>query len=220
MTALLRVRRSRGAASGLLLMLLGAWGGLVPFVGPYFHYAYTPDSAWQLNNGRIWLEILPAVAVLLGGLVLAMSKLRPAGMFGAWLAAIGGAWFAVGTVLAALWTTKLPAQGTPVGGTVARVTEQVGFFTGLGIVIVFVAAVSLGRLSIVAARDAELAAAERAGARAQADRDDTAPAEPVATRSPSSTPGQRLRAALGTRKVVSGNSDNAKEPAGSGSKSS
>ncbi len=219
MTALLRVRRSRGAASGLLLILLGAWGGLVPFIGPYFHYAYTPDAAWQLNNGRIWLEVLPAAAVLLGGLVMALSKLRPTAMFGAWLAAIGGAWFAVGTVLAALWTSKLPAQGTPVGGTVARVTEQIGFFAGLGVVIVFVAAVSLGRLSIVAARDAELAAAERAGARAQAERDDTAPAERVAGPATSTSPGQRLRAALGTRKVVSGNSDGAREPAGSGSKS-
>jgi hypothetical protein len=214
MTALLRVRRSRGAASGMLLMLLGAWGGLIPFIGPYFHYAYTPDSAWQLNNGRIWLEVLPAVAVVLGGLVVVLSRLRPTAMLGAWLAAIGGGWFAVGTVLAALWTTKLPAQGTPVGDTVHRVTEQIGFFTGLGVVVVFVAAVALGRFTVVGVNDAELAAAERAGARAQAKRDLKVPAEPVAT--PAASPAQRLRAALGTRKVVSGN---AKEPAGSGSKS-
>src|SRR5260370_1022494 len=37
-----RILRSRGAASGVLLMLLGAWGALVPFIGPYFGYAYTP----------------------------------------------------------------------------------------------------------------------------------------------------------------------------------
>jgi hypothetical protein len=215
MTALLRVRRSRGAASGMLLMLLGAWGGLIPFIGPYFHYAYTPDSAWQLNNGRIWLEVLPAVAVVLGGLVVVLSRLRPTAMLGAWLAAIGGGWFAVGTVLAALWTTKLPAQGTPVGDTVHRVTEQIGFFTGLGVVVVFVAAVALGRFTVVGVNDAELAAAERAGARAQAQRDDKVPTEPVAP--PATSPAQRLRAALGTRKVVSGS---AKEPAGSGSKSS
>jgi hypothetical protein len=218
MTALLRVRRSRGAASGLLLMLLGAWGGLVPFIGPYFHYAYTPNSAWQINNGRVWLEVLPGIAVLLGGLVVAASKLRPTALFGAWLAAIGGAWFAVGTVLAALWTAKLPAQGTPVGGTVARVTEQIGFFTGLGVVVVFVAAVALGRFTVVGVNDAELAAAERAGARAQASRDETSPTEPVGT--PTGSPAQRLRAALGTRKVVSGNSASAKETAGSAGKSS
>jgi hypothetical protein len=218
MTALLRVRRSRGAASGLLLILLGAWGGLVPFIGPYFHYAYTPNSAWQINNGRVWLEVLPGIAVLLGGLVVAASKLRPTALFGAWLAAIGGAWFAVGTVLAALWTTKLPAQGTPVGGTVARVTEQIGFFTGLGVVVVFVAAVALGRFTVVGVNDAELAAAERAAARAQASRHETPPTEPVGT--PTGSPAQRLRSALGTRRVVSGNSGSAKETAGSAGKSS
>ena len=36
---------NRGRLTGGLLMLLGAWGALVPFVGPYFGYAYTPDRA-------------------------------------------------------------------------------------------------------------------------------------------------------------------------------
>jgi hypothetical protein len=30
------IRRSRGAVSGVALILLGLWGGLAPFVGPYF----------------------------------------------------------------------------------------------------------------------------------------------------------------------------------------
>ena len=36
----------RGRVIGVLLMLLGAWGAVVPFVGPYFGYAYTPDKVW------------------------------------------------------------------------------------------------------------------------------------------------------------------------------
>ena len=47
MSGMLRIPRSRGALSGVLLVLLGAWGGVIAFVGPYFHYAYTPDSAWS-----------------------------------------------------------------------------------------------------------------------------------------------------------------------------
>jgi hypothetical protein len=43
MNGMLRVRRSRGVLSGLLLVLLGIWGALIPFIGPYFHYAFTPD---------------------------------------------------------------------------------------------------------------------------------------------------------------------------------
>ena len=54
MAGMLRVPRSRGALSGVLLVLLGAWGALVAFVGPYFHYAFTPDRAWAYTSGRLW----------------------------------------------------------------------------------------------------------------------------------------------------------------------
>jgi hypothetical protein len=153
MTGILRVPRSRGALNGALLVLLGIWGGLIPFVGPYFHYAYTPDSAWTYTTGRLWLTILPAVGTLVGGLILLTSALRPVALLGAWLAALSGAWFITGSALAALWTGGAPAQGTPAGGTLARTVEQIGFFTGLGAVVLFLAAVALGRLSVVAVKD-------------------------------------------------------------------
>ena len=70
MTRMLQVPRSRGAVSGLLLVLLGLWGALIPLVGPYFHYAYTPDSAWTLTAGRVWLEIVPGAATFVGGIIL------------------------------------------------------------------------------------------------------------------------------------------------------
>ncbi len=158
MAGILRVPRSRGALSGVLLILLGAWGALIPLVGPYFHYAYTPDTAWSFTSGRIWLEIAPGAAAFIGGLIVVISSLRPVAMFGAWLAALAGAWFVAGTTLSALWTTAgVSAIGSPVGGTVTRTAEQIGFFTGLGVVIAFLAALVIGRLSVVGVRDARLA---------------------------------------------------------------
>ena len=154
MAGMLRVSRSRGALSGVLLALLGIWGGLVPLVGPYVHYAYTPDHAWRFTAGRVWLEILPAAGTLLGGLVLLASRFRPMALLGASLAAASGAWFAVGSALAPLWTNTVAAQGFPVGGHLARAMEQIGYFTGLGVAIVCVASVALGRLSLVSIRDA------------------------------------------------------------------
>jgi len=162
MAGMLRVPRSRGALSGVLLVLLGIWGGLIPFVGPYVHYAYTPDRAWTYNSGRFWLEILPAVGLVLGGLIVLLSRLRPAALLGASLAALSGCWFAVGSALAPLWTSNLPAQGKPTGGPVAQAVEQIGFFTGLGVVAVCVASIALGRLSVLTVRD--LKSAERAAA--------------------------------------------------------
>jgi hypothetical protein len=147
---MLQMRRSRGAFSGFLLMLLGLWGALIPFVGPYFDYAYTPDKAWTYNTGRLWLEVLPGAAVFLGGFLLMVARGRHTALFGALLAAVAGAWFTLGTVLSPLWNHHVPMGGSPASNTVyMRIMEQLGFFTALGIVIVFIAAVALGRIASV-----------------------------------------------------------------------
>jgi len=156
MAGTLRVRRSRGALSGSLLVLLGIWGALIPFIGPYFNYAYAPDQAWTATSGRVWLDILPGVVTLAGGLVVLLSRFRPAVVFASWVAAVAGAWFAVGYLIASHWA-GVPAP-TPVGGAARQALEQLGFFTGLGVVIVFVAALALGRFTVVAIADAAASA--------------------------------------------------------------
>ncbi|HEY8046093.1 MAG TPA: hypothetical protein VIF35_17630 [Streptosporangiaceae bacterium] len=173
MAGMLRVPRSRGALSGALLVLLGLWGGLIAFVGPYFHFAYTPGTAWTYTSGRLWLEILPGLATVLGGLILLASRVRPVAMFGAWLAAVSGAWFAVGRVLSPAWNAHgTVALGTPIGGTLHRAVVELTYFTGLGVTIVFLAALSIGRLTVIAVRDARLG--ERAA------EEDAAVTEPAA----------------------------------------
>jgi hypothetical protein len=150
----IHIDRSKGAASGALLVLLGIWGGLVPFVGPLFGYAYTPDTAWTYTYGRLLLEILPAAATVLGGLMLLGSADRRVTMSGGWLAALAGAWFAVGPTLSRLFNGGVPAAGRPASASATQATlEELGFFIGLGVVVVFLAALSLGRHSVVSARD-------------------------------------------------------------------
>jgi hypothetical protein len=149
MAGMLQIRRRHGVFSGLLVALLGIWGALIPFVGPYFHYAYTPDKAWTYNTGRLWLEVLPGAAALLAGLFLMAASSRPTALFGALLGIASGAWFAVGNVLAPLWTTVAPAGVPASTTTLMRAMEEIGFFTGLGVVIVMLAAMSMGRISAV-----------------------------------------------------------------------
>jgi hypothetical protein len=160
-----RIPRSRGGVSGVLLIVLGAWGGLVPFVGPYFHYAYTPDKAWTYNSGRLWLSIVPGAAALLGGLLAVLATHRAVGLFGGLLAALGGAWFIVGVpVIALVVKDGSISPGSPLAGPVGALSsatrqflESLGFFTGTGVLIVFLAALALGRFSVVSVRDAALA---------------------------------------------------------------
>ncbi|MCO6010646.1 hypothetical protein NE236_37385 [Actinoallomurus purpureus] len=158
---MLRVPRSRGALSGVILVLLGLWGGLAAVAGPYFHFAFAPDKAWSFTSGRVWLEILPACALLVGGLILLVSANRATAAAGAWIAALGGAWFIVGGPLSLLWSAT-DRLGPPVGGTTRQVAEQLALLSGLGVVAVFFAAVALGRLAVVGVKDARLAEREAA----------------------------------------------------------
>jgi hypothetical protein len=156
------IPRRRGGVTGLLLILLGAWGALAPFVGPYLHFAYTPDRAWAYTSGRLWLEVVPGVAAALGGLIVLATRSRTAGGLGAFLAALGGAWFVVGTAVTAQFIKSGSiSPGKPVGGSASaagtslrQFAEGMGFFTGIGVVIVFFAAVALGRFTVAGAESA------------------------------------------------------------------
>jgi hypothetical protein len=165
MAGVTRIPRSRGGVSGVLLILLGAWGALIPFVGPYFHFAYTPDRAWAYTSGRLWLSVVPGVAALAGGLLVMFASHRAVGIFGALLAALAGAWFIVGVpVTKVVVVSSSITPGTPVthsAGSISVVRwqflEGVGFFTGIGVLILFFGALALGRFAVVGVRDAALA---------------------------------------------------------------
>ncbi len=187
MAGMLQMRRSRGAFSGFLLILLGLWGALIPLVGPYFHYAYTPDKAWTYNTARLWLEILPGAAVFLGGFLLMIAARRHTALFGALLAAAAGARFTLGTILSPLWNTHVTRGGSPAAATqYTRIMEQIGFFSALGVVIVFIAATAFGRILSV---PAGIKVAEPVTETAPADTADDEETRSLPTRTPAaSTP--------------------------------
>lgn len=158
----LRMPRSRGSVIGVLLVILGAWGALIPFVGPNFDFAYTPGHAWTTARG--WLEVLPGAATALGGLLLIVSGNRASAMLGGWLAAFGGAWFVVGGTLAPL--LGIGSVGDPVAATDRkRAALEIAYFSGLGVLIAFLSGAVLARLAVRLARDVR-------------------PVEPVDTRTP------------------------------------
>jgi len=165
MASVTRIPRSRGGVAGVLLIILGAWGGLIPFVGPYFHYAYTPDTAWHYTSGRLYLSIVPGAAALIGGLLAVLASHRAVGVVGALLAALGGGWFILGgPIIALVVKNGSISPGSPLAGPVGSLSsatrmflETLGFFTGTGVLIVFLAALALGRFSVVSVRDAALA---------------------------------------------------------------
>ncbi|KDE97686.1 hypothetical protein Y900_001725 [Mycolicibacterium aromaticivorans JS19b1 = JCM 16368] len=152
----MEIARSRGAASGFLLVLLGLWGALIPFIGPYFDFAYQPDTPWVWTAARGWLEVLPGVVAVLGGLLLLMSRNRATALLGGWLAVIAGAWFVVGRLFAGPW--GLGDVGAPVAdSTAGQVGIELAFWSGLGALIIFLGAMALGRVSVHSVRDVRYA---------------------------------------------------------------
>ena len=148
----MQIPRTRGAASGLLLIVLGIWGALIPFVGPYFDFAYSPEQPWVWTEARGWLEVLPGAVAVVGGFLLLSSRNRATAMLGGWLGVIAGAWFVTGRAFAqvlAVGEVGVPAAPTPA----KTAAVELAFFSGIGALIVFLAALALGRLSIRSLRD-------------------------------------------------------------------
>ena len=149
--------RSRGSLCGLFLILLGGWGGVAPFVGPSIGYGFTPDMAWHSTPGRLDLSAIPGAIVVVAGLFVLVTRNRGVGGFFALAAAIGGAWFIAGAALVKLLPPAQVASittGAPIEtGTSRVVLTGLAFYGGTGALIVFFAALALGRFSIAAHRD-------------------------------------------------------------------
>jgi hypothetical protein len=144
--------RSRGGVSGVGLVLLGAWGAVIPFVGPYFDYAYTPDTTWTWTAARFYLQVLPGAITFLAGVAIIGSAHRVLAATASWLAAAGGAWFVVGPLVAPLW--RAGYLGTPVGDTTNVSVEQIGMFYALGAAIMLLAGIAVARFSLIGLADA------------------------------------------------------------------
>jgi len=147
-----------------MLVVLGLWGGLIPFVGPYFGYAFGTHATWFYTANRLWLCILPGAAVVVGGLILLRSGHRASGTLGAWLAIAGGAWFAVGPAVSRLWEHGNGPIGVPLFGHIRQTFELIGYFYGLGALIVAIGAFALGRVVSRPALVVEPVAADTASA--------------------------------------------------------
>lgn len=163
--------RTTGALSGLLIAVLGIWGALVPLLGPYFSYSFGPGETWHFTTDRLWLDILPGAVALLGGLLLIAASTRSRGVIGGWLAVLAGAWFVVGPAVSLTWERGDGPIGRPLFGSTRQALELLGYFYGLGALIVGLGAFAIGRFGLPAR-----VLAEKPAARAPAPETAVAPA--------------------------------------------
>ena len=164
-TAMLRSSRvrvpwTRGAIGGVALLILGAWAGIVAFIGPYLNFGFTPATGqtWYWTAARGYLEVVPGAAAFLAGLLLLFSTSRAVASSGGWLGMAAGAWLIIGPPLADVLNIAI-GHPDPAASTGVQTLERLFYFFAIGAAILLVAAVAAGRLSVHAVRD--LRAAER-----------------------------------------------------------
>ena len=137
-----------------MLIALGAWGAIVPFVGPEFGYPFPAGSdreSWDWTASTWQLSLLPGIAAAYGGLILVglLGTVRFAPALGALIALAAGAWFVLGAEFSRLWTSP-PPDGT--GSDWMVIATNVGYHEGLGLAISVLAAFALGLLALLPER--------------------------------------------------------------------
>jgi hypothetical protein len=142
-----RIPRRRGALTGILLVILGLWAALVPFIGPYFDYQIGTTDTWDWSIDRLWLSVLPGAAAAIGGLIMLRSTRRSTASLGGLLALAAGLWLVAGPTISMLWNDGTSATGAAIGDNGTRVLEWIGFFYGSGAVITLFSSYGLGFLA-------------------------------------------------------------------------
>jgi hypothetical protein len=126
------------------IILLGAWGGIVPFVGPLFRFgAGTP--AWTWTQTFASLSVAAGAAVVIGGLMMTMA--RGTAWVGGALALAGGIWFVLGPVFAPLWHGSASLAAAATSARWIDVARVIGYHDGVGLLVAILAGYALGKLS-------------------------------------------------------------------------
>lgn len=134
--------------AGMMTFLLGAWGGIVPFVAPLFGFSADGSSSWTWNLAHSLLFLVPGAAACLAGLVIMVEGLStgPARRallgFAGLLAAVCGAWLVVGPLA---WPA-LEGRAFFTGAAPLReLAYWIGYALGPGALLVALGAFILGR---------------------------------------------------------------------------
>jgi len=143
------MRTVTGRLLGLLLIVLGAWGGIVAYVGPRIGFRMDSASAWDWTTPRWELHAAPGGAVVLGGLLLLVAAPRAIARLGALLALLGGMWLIVGPLFASMWLGK-GAETQLASSTLSQAARPLGYHCGTGMLIVAVAAFAWAACAVLA----------------------------------------------------------------------
>lgn len=125
--------RARIRLLGICVLALGAWGGIVPYVGPLFGYRMATPNAWTWNTVNWQLHLAPGAAAVIAGILMLVG--------GAWLARLGGwltlacgGWFVLGPLFASMWLTGAP-ETRVASSSLMQAARPLGYHYGTGLLL-------------------------------------------------------------------------------------
>jgi hypothetical protein len=133
---------------GFIALIVSAWGGIVPFVGPTFGFSADGAASWHWDLSHVVLALIPGAV----GCIAALTFLAPvnatvtrrrlslttAGVIGI----ASGAWFVVGPLA---WPVLVNTHSYFVVATPLRALEyQIGYALGPGLILVMCSAFAMG----------------------------------------------------------------------------
>ncbi|HET6810248.1 MAG TPA: hypothetical protein VFH50_04495 [Acidimicrobiales bacterium] len=137
----------RAALSGLLMMLIGAWGGAVAYFGPEIGLSPAGARSWQWTTAHTILNLAPGAAAFAGGLMVMFgSRLLAGGLqrLGALLTFGAGGWFVLGAaVYPVFYGTPAPGYGHVAGGPLMNLAAVAGYGAGVGIALCLLSGVAM-----------------------------------------------------------------------------
>ncbi|MGH9063202.1 MAG: hypothetical protein ACRD0L_04380 [Acidimicrobiales bacterium] len=134
---------------GLLAVVDGAWGGIVPYVGPLFGYRSNGSGAWTWTLAHALLYLVPGAVAVAAGLFLLGLMPRAGigrGRLGAGTAGLVllacGAWFVVGPAVWPVFYAFPPVFGST-GSHLAAFVNQIGYNLGPGLILAALAGMAM-----------------------------------------------------------------------------
>ena len=148
---------SRGIAAGLaflglLTIAIGAWGGIVAYLGPSFSFPANGSGSWNWDWEHTLLYLIPGAAAVATGLwmwAMAARTHAGSGRFGSGLAGLvllaAGAWFVLGPVVWPIfYSTPVFEPASPMD----TFLRQLGYNLGPGLVLAALGGMTLASASM------------------------------------------------------------------------
>ena len=145
----IRIGRLGIGTVGFLTILVSAWGGIIPYVGPVFGYSADGTGSWHWDLADTVLALIPGImGVFAGMVILGETKGLNAGRgrmslsMAGFIAVLCGAWFVIGP---SAWPVITTSGGYFVPASpLHELANVVGYSLGTGVILASLGGFAIG----------------------------------------------------------------------------